>query len=215
MSAEAHHAFTLSAEWLLDNAYLIREQVTDLRKSLPQKQYGKLPLIASGPGAGLPRVYQVAAEMVAETDGALDPEIIRRFLVAFQAITPLDIGELWALPADVAIAVARMSSHARDPSRPTAKGKRGGRFLGKSAYHRRPSQLTAIAQNNGRTRGTVSRADAAFCERTGGASLRRRGSAPGGERLAGTFAPFAAARGHAAGTSAPGRTADRANQCDQ
>ena len=98
MSAEAHHAFTLSAEWLLDNAYLIREQVADLRKSLPQKYYGKLPLIASGPGAGLPRVYQVAAEMVAETDGALEPEIIRRFLAAFQAITPLDIGELWALP---------------------------------------------------------------------------------------------------------------------
>src|SRR5881398_3078956 len=98
MSADAHHAFTLSAEWLLDNAYLIREQVTDLRKSLPQKYYGKLPLIANGPAAGLPRVYHVAAEMVAETDGALEPEIIRRFLAAFQAITPLDIGELWALP---------------------------------------------------------------------------------------------------------------------
>jgi cellobiose phosphorylase len=98
MSAEAHHAFTLSAEWLLDNAYLVRDQVADLRKSLPQKYYGKLPLIASGPGAGFPRVYQVAAEMVAETDGALEPEIIRRFLSAFQAITPLNIGELWALP---------------------------------------------------------------------------------------------------------------------
>ena len=98
VSAEAHHAFTLSAEWLLDNAYLIREQVTDLQKSLPQKCYGKLPLIANGPGTGLPRVYHVAAEMVAETDGALEPEIIRRFLDAFQAITPLNIGELWALP---------------------------------------------------------------------------------------------------------------------
>src|SRR6266581_1490562 len=98
MSAEVHHAFTLSAEWLLDNAYLIREQVTDLRESLPQKHYGELPLIASGPVAGLPRVYHVAAKMVAESGGALEPEIIRRFLVAFQAITPLDIGELWALP---------------------------------------------------------------------------------------------------------------------
>ena len=39
MSAEMRHAFTLSAEWLLDNAYLIREQVTDLRRSLPQKHY--------------------------------------------------------------------------------------------------------------------------------------------------------------------------------
>src|SRR4029077_12095202 len=117
--------------------------------------------------------------------------------------------------ADVAIAVARMSAHPRDPGRPTAKGKRGGRFLGKSAYHRRPAQLTAIAQNNGRTRGTVSGADAAFCERTGGASLRRRGSAPGGERLAGTVAPFTAARGYATGASTSGCTAGRPYQCDQ
>src|SRR5213596_3104546 len=98
MSAEVHHAFTLSAEWLLDNAYLIREQVTDLRESLPQKYYGGLPLIASGPDAGLPRVYRVASEMVSNSGGALEPEIIRKFLVAFQAVTPLDIGELWALP---------------------------------------------------------------------------------------------------------------------
>src|SRR5438874_11575678 len=98
MSAEMHHAFTLSAEWLLDNAYLIREQVTDLRRSLPQKYYGELPLIANGPEAGLPRVYRVASEIVLESGGALEPEIIRKFLVAFQAIAPLNIGELWALP---------------------------------------------------------------------------------------------------------------------
>src|SRR5216110_2980820 len=98
MSAEMHHAVTLSAEWLLDNAYLIREQVTDLRRSLPQKYYGGLPLIAKGPQAGLPCVYRVASEMVSESCGELGPEIIRKFLVAFQAVTPLDIGELWALP---------------------------------------------------------------------------------------------------------------------
>ena len=46
----------------------------------------------------MPRVYQVASEMVAETGGALEPEIIQKFLVAFQATAPLDIGELWALP---------------------------------------------------------------------------------------------------------------------
>jgi cyclic beta-1,2-glucan synthetase len=97
-SAEMHHAFTLSAEWLLDNAYLIREQVTDLRRSLPQKYYGKLPLIATGTEAGLPRVYHVASKIVSETGAVLEPEIIRKFLLAFQAIAPLDIGELWALP---------------------------------------------------------------------------------------------------------------------
>jgi len=98
MSAQVEHAFTLSAEWLLDNAYLIREQVTDLRRSLPRKSHGALPLIARGPEEGLPRVYQVAAEMVSETGGALEPEIIRRYLSAFQSVAPLEIAELWALP---------------------------------------------------------------------------------------------------------------------
>jgi cellobiose phosphorylase len=98
MSAEVHHTFTLSAEWLLDNAYLIQEQVTDLRRSLPEKYYGELPLIGSGPQMGLPRVYHIASEMVAESGGALDSETIRKFLVAFQTIAPLDIGELWAVP---------------------------------------------------------------------------------------------------------------------
>src|SRR6201981_1125424 len=55
MSAEAHHAFTLSGEWLLDHAYLVREKATDPRQSLPQKYYGKLPLIAGGPSEGVPR----------------------------------------------------------------------------------------------------------------------------------------------------------------
>ena len=98
MSAEVHHAFTLSAEWLLDNAYLIREQVTDLRRSLPEKHYGELPLIASGPQTGLPRVYHLASEMVAGNGGALDTETIQKFLAAFQTNARLDIGELWAVP---------------------------------------------------------------------------------------------------------------------
>ena len=48
--------------------------------------------------AGLPRVYRIASEIVAESDGALDAEIIRNFLVAFQSVAPLKIGELWAVP---------------------------------------------------------------------------------------------------------------------
>ncbi len=98
MSAEVHQAFALSAEWLLDNAYLIQGQVNDIRRSLPESFYEELPVIASGPQAGLPRVYRVASEIVAESDGALDAETIRTFLVALQTVCPLNIGELWAVP---------------------------------------------------------------------------------------------------------------------
>ncbi|MEO7317991.1 MAG: hypothetical protein ABIZ56_03270, partial [Chthoniobacteraceae bacterium] len=98
MSAEVHHAFALSAEWLLDNAYLITGQINEVRRSLPKKYYAQLPVVAGGPQAGLPRVYRIASEIVAESDGALDAETIRTFLAAFQTVSPLNIGELWAVP---------------------------------------------------------------------------------------------------------------------
>ena len=98
MSAEVHHAFALSAEWLLDNAYLIQAQMNEIRRSLPKKFYDQLPVVAAGPQAGLPRVYRIATEIVAESDGALDAETIRTFLTAFQSVSPLAIGELWAVP---------------------------------------------------------------------------------------------------------------------
>lgn len=99
MAAQAHQSPALSAEWLLDNAYLIRAQVENIRRNLPQPYCNELPTIASGPQAGTPRIYQVAAEMVAGGDAVLDTAIIRDFLDGFQTVSPLNIGELWALPS--------------------------------------------------------------------------------------------------------------------
>ncbi len=98
LSVDVHHAFTLSAEWLLDNAYLIQGQINEIRQSLPKAYYKLLPVVEGGPQAGLPRVYRIATEIVAESDGALDVDTIRTFLGAFQSVSPLNIGELWAVP---------------------------------------------------------------------------------------------------------------------
>ena len=108
MSAEVHHAFTLSAEWLLDNAYLIREQMTEMRQSLPRKYYDKLPLIAAGAEAGRPRIYRVATEIVAESGGALDAEIVQKFLDAFQTGHAARHRRTLGHAPDVAAAVARV-----------------------------------------------------------------------------------------------------------
>ena len=99
MSAEAHQSAALSAEWLLDNAYLIRAQVENIRRNLPQAYCNELPAIAAGPQAGLPRIYRVASEMVAGADAVLDAATIRDFLDGFQTVSALNIGELWALPS--------------------------------------------------------------------------------------------------------------------
>ena len=91
-------AFGPDAEWLLDNFHIVSEALFEIRTDLPRGYYQLLPKIAGGPLDGLPRVYAVALELVAHCDSCLDEGHITRFVTAFQTITPLTIGELWAIP---------------------------------------------------------------------------------------------------------------------
>ena len=90
-------AITPAAEWLLDNYHLVEEQIREIRDDLPPRYYRQLPKLASGPFAGYPRVFGVAWAFVAHTDSRFDPEMLRRFLRAYQRVQPLTIGELWAV----------------------------------------------------------------------------------------------------------------------
>lgn len=89
---------TMSAEWLLDNAYLVQGHVQDVRRNLPRRYYEQLPVLESGRQAGLPRVYGIACELIADTDARLDRDDLLSFLQSYQTVSPLTIGELWALP---------------------------------------------------------------------------------------------------------------------
>lgn len=86
-----------AAEWLLDNYHIVEEQIREIRDDLPPGYYRQLPKLAEGPFAGYPRVFGMAWAFVAHTDSHFDPEILRRFIVAYQRIQPLTIGELWAI----------------------------------------------------------------------------------------------------------------------
>ncbi|HEX6058246.1 MAG TPA: glucoamylase family protein, partial [Gemmatimonadaceae bacterium] len=88
-----------AGEWLLDNFHVVREHILEVRESLPRGFYGELPLLASGPLAGYPRIYELAITLISHTEGRVDGENIGLVLGAFQEITPLAIGELWAMPA--------------------------------------------------------------------------------------------------------------------
>src|SRR3989338_6204601 len=86
-----------AAEWLLDNYHLVEEQIREIRDDLPPGYYRQLPKLAGGPFAGYPRVFGVAWAFVAHTDSRFDPEMLRRFVRAYQRVQPLTIGELWAV----------------------------------------------------------------------------------------------------------------------
>ena len=101
----AKHRITPAGEWLLDNFYLIEEQIRTARRHLPKGYSRELPSLAAGASAGLPRVYDIALETIAHGDGCVDPNSLSRFVAAYQTVTPLRLGELWAIPIMLRLAL--------------------------------------------------------------------------------------------------------------
>jgi cyclic beta-1,2-glucan synthetase len=97
-SAEDGHHATPAAEWLADNYHVVDMQIREIGVDLPSGFYAQLPKLATGPFTGMPRVLGAAWALVAHTDSHCDLEALRRFLVAYQSVQPLTIGELWAVP---------------------------------------------------------------------------------------------------------------------
>ena len=104
-AVKTKHRVAPAGEWLLDNFYLIEEQVQVARQHLPSGYSRELPRLAQGPSAGLPRVYDLALEVISHGDGRIDAETLARFVAAYQTVTPLTLGELWAIPIMLRLAL--------------------------------------------------------------------------------------------------------------
>ena len=94
-----------AAEWLLDNFYIVEAQLREIRHDLPPGYYYELPRLAEGSLSGYPRVYGIALAIIAHTDSQLEVELLKRFVRAYQSVSPLSIGELWAVPITLRLAL--------------------------------------------------------------------------------------------------------------
>ncbi len=104
-AVKANRRITPAGEWLLDNFYLIEEQIRTAKRHLPKGYSRELPRLLNGPSAGLPRVYDLALETISHGDGRVDPENLSSFLTAYQTVTTLKLGELWAIPIMLRLAL--------------------------------------------------------------------------------------------------------------
>lgn len=91
--------------WLLDNFYLIQEQMEIARKHLPKRYSQKLPRLLSGPCAKLPRIFSIAQELISHVDGRIDEVNLKAVLSAYQRVHSLTLGELWAIPIMLRLAL--------------------------------------------------------------------------------------------------------------
>jgi cyclic beta-1,2-glucan synthetase len=94
-----------SEEWLLDNAHVVEDQVREVATDLPRGYLIKLPRLTHGPLRGFPRVYALCLDYVRHTDARVDPELLIAYVNAYESVRPLTIGELWAVPIMLRLAL--------------------------------------------------------------------------------------------------------------
>src|SRR5688500_1401722 len=104
-AVQTNRRITPAGEWLLDNFYLIEEQIRMAKRHLPKGYSQELPRLLNGPSAGLPRVYDLALETISHGDGRVDPDSLSSFVAAYQTVTALTLGELWAIPIMIRLAL--------------------------------------------------------------------------------------------------------------
>lgn len=104
-SIQSGKSITPAAEWLLDNFYLIEEQIVTAKKHLPKKYSEGLPYLANGNSNGMPRAYDIAIEIISHSDGRVDSNGLKGFISAYQTQKILSLGELWAIPIMLKLAV--------------------------------------------------------------------------------------------------------------
>ncbi len=113
--------------WLLDNFYLIEEQVLITRNHLPKSYSRELPRLRTGPSAGLPRVYNIVQELISHVEGRVDEGNLSSIVTSYQKVVSLKLGELWAIP--IMLRLALIENLRRVASRITA-GRRDSNLAG-------------------------------------------------------------------------------------
>lgn len=87
-----------SAEWLLDNYYIISQQIQSVKNDLSLGFYKKLEKLIGGDLKGYPRIYSLASRFLKHSDNGIDFESLTDFILSYQSVSPLTSAELWALP---------------------------------------------------------------------------------------------------------------------
>ncbi|TVR84154.1 MAG: glycosyltransferase 36, partial [Saprospirales bacterium] len=87
-----------ASEWLLDNFYVIQEQIVQIGIDFPKAYQRNIPILAIGEHKGFPRVYEIALSMLTHTDNVVDYKVLVEYIQTYQQEQHLQLGELWAFP---------------------------------------------------------------------------------------------------------------------
>src|SRR5579862_2981846 len=99
-SLRLNHSLTAAAEWLLDNSYLVLTHSAEMRRHLP-RHVSRIAARTNGDS----RLYQLAQELVARTEGGITESNILDCLRDDSGPNPLTMAELWLFPLMLRLAL--------------------------------------------------------------------------------------------------------------
>ena len=95
-------------EWMLDNFYVVKQTFRQIEEGLPASFFDQLPKLDRTLLKGHPRIFAVAWEWIGYSQGQIDLTQAAAFIQVYQQVTPLTIGELWALPIMLRIGILEL-----------------------------------------------------------------------------------------------------------
>jgi cyclic beta-1,2-glucan synthetase len=113
-ASSGRRSVTPAAQWFIDNYYVVEQQLRMIRDDLPASYYHQLPKLAAGRLSGFPRITDLAWDFIAHTDSAFDAQALTRFVLSYQRVEQLTLGELWALASMLRVVLIENLRRAAD-----------------------------------------------------------------------------------------------------
>ena len=104
-SIKKKHQISPAGEWLLDNFYLIEENIRSAKLNFPKGYSEDLPQLSGASSTEVTRIYDIIRQVIVHSDGRIDLENLSSFIQSYQTITNLKLGELWAIPIMLRLAL--------------------------------------------------------------------------------------------------------------
>ncbi len=104
-SIKRKYQITPAGEWLIDNFYLIEEHIRNAKLHFPKGYSKDLPQLSDAGSEGLTRIYDIVLQIISHSDGRIDMESLSGFIRSYQTVTNLQLGELWAIPIMLRLAL--------------------------------------------------------------------------------------------------------------
>jgi cyclic beta-1,2-glucan synthetase len=82
--AKSEQDISSAAEWLIDNFYIIQEQLVQVEIDFPKEYQKSIPVLNTAEHRGLPRVYELILNYLTHTDNLLDTDSLVQYIQNFQ-----------------------------------------------------------------------------------------------------------------------------------